>query len=72
MLSPSLLVGLLATLGVANAAVVDVWYVLELFPLRRRSQRSRWNITYTQANPDGLFERQVIGVNGTWPYVFFT
>lgn len=28
-----------------------------------------WNITYTQANPDGLYERTVIGVNGTWPSV---
>jgi hypothetical protein len=28
-----------------------------------------WNISYTQANPDGLFERRVIGVNGSWPYV---
>jgi iron transport multicopper oxidase len=26
-----------------------------------------WNITYTTANPDGLFERRVIGVNGNWP-----
>lgn len=26
-----------------------------------------WNITYTSANPDGLYERQVIGVNGQWP-----
>jgi len=27
-----------------------------------------WNITYVQnANPDGLFERRVIGVNNTWP-----
>lgn len=26
-----------------------------------------WNITYTTANPDGLFERQVVGVNGKWP-----
>ncbi|GJJ10822.1 hypothetical protein Clacol_005050 [Clathrus columnatus] len=26
-----------------------------------------WNITYVDANPDGLFERRVIGVNGTWP-----
>ncbi|KAI7869586.1 Cupredoxin [Spinellus fusiger] len=26
-----------------------------------------WNITYTTANPDGLFERRVIGVNGHWP-----
>ncbi|ORX49058.1 hypothetical protein DM01DRAFT_1338235 [Hesseltinella vesiculosa] len=26
-----------------------------------------WNITYTNANPDGLFERRVVGVNGQWP-----
>ncbi|KAJ2139202.1 ferroxidase fet3 [Coemansia sp. RSA 353] len=26
-----------------------------------------WDLTYAQANPDGLFERRVIGVNGVWP-----
>ncbi|KAK2465583.1 hypothetical protein APHAL10511_002475 [Amanita phalloides] len=27
-----------------------------------------WNITYVEnANPDGLYPRRVIGVNGTWP-----
>jgi iron transport multicopper oxidase len=27
-----------------------------------------WDITYVEnANPDGLFERRVVGVNGTWP-----
>ncbi|KAF9950961.1 hypothetical protein BGZ72_007474 [Mortierella alpina] len=26
-----------------------------------------WNITYVTANPDGLFERQVIGINGQFP-----
>ncbi|KAN0107686.1 Fet3 protein [Russula decolorans] len=27
-----------------------------------------WNLTYVDnANPDGLYERRVIGVNGTWP-----
>ncbi|CAO3679408.1 unnamed protein product [Umbelopsis ramanniana] len=26
-----------------------------------------WDITYTTANPDGLFERKVIGVNGAFP-----
>jgi iron transport multicopper oxidase len=26
-----------------------------------------WDITYTTANPDGLFERRVIGVNGAFP-----
>ena len=29
-----------------------------------------WNVTYVDdVNPDGLFPRRVIGVNGTWPYV---
>lgn len=29
-----------------------------------------WDITYVEnANPDGLFERRVIGVNNAWPYV---
>lgn len=27
-----------------------------------------WNITYVEnAMPDGLAERRVIGINGTWP-----
>lgn len=26
-----------------------------------------WNLTYVNANPDGLFERRVIGVNGQFP-----
>ena len=29
-----------------------------------------WNLTYVNdANPDGLYQRRVIGVNGTWPCV---
>lgn len=29
-----------------------------------------WNLSYVEnANPDGLFARRAIGVNGTWPYV---
>ncbi|KAF7334268.1 Fet3 protein [Mycena sanguinolenta] len=36
----------------AFAAVQEVW----------------WNLTYVEnVNPDGLFPRRVIGVNGTWP-----
>ncbi|MBW0499229.1 hypothetical protein O181_038944 [Austropuccinia psidii MF-1] len=35
----------------AHAAVVDLY----------------WNITYVSANPDGLFQRTVIGINHTWP-----
>ncbi|CAO3617127.1 unnamed protein product [Cunninghamella echinulata] len=26
-----------------------------------------WNLTSTKANPDHLFERKVVGVNGKWP-----
>jgi iron transport multicopper oxidase len=43
---------LLAAVTSTLAAVHEVW----------------WNITYVEnANPDGLAERRVIGVNGTWP-----
>lgn len=41
-------------------------------PVLAGVQELWWNITYVEnANPDGLFERRVIGVNGTWPYVSF-
>ena len=47
---------LLALAPLAYAGVHEVW----------------WNITYVEnVNPDGLFERRVIGVNGTWPCVPF-
>ncbi|KAG1741488.1 Fet3 protein [Suillus paluster] len=46
------LLPLLALLPPALAGIQELW----------------WNITYVpDANPDGLFERRVIGVNGTWP-----
>lgn len=35
----------------ASAEVKEIWY----------------NITKATANPDGLFEREVYGLNGTWP-----
>lgn len=47
----SAIVAALPLLSVAQAAIVEHW----------------WNISYATANPDGLFERRVIGVNGTWP-----
>ncbi|KAI9023003.1 multicopper oxidase-domain-containing protein [Phycomyces nitens] len=47
----SLLTGLVASSSIAQAARVVY----------------DWDITYTTANPDGLFERQVVGVNGAWP-----
>ncbi|KAF8490612.1 laccase [Gautieria morchelliformis] len=48
---PSLLLPLLAFPCAGYAALQEIW----------------WNITYTTANPDGLFPRRVIGVNNTWP-----
>ena len=30
-----------------------------------------WNLTFVEdVNPDGLFGRKAVGVNGTWPSVF--
>ncbi|KAF4993124.1 hypothetical protein F66182_16495, partial [Fusarium sp. NRRL 66182] len=26
-----------------------------------------WNVTWVTANPDGLADRQVVGINGQWP-----
>ncbi|KAF9530009.1 ferroxidase [Crepidotus variabilis] len=50
--SPAVLVFLASLVCPALAGVHEIW----------------WNITYVQnANPDGLFERRVIGVNNTWP-----
>ena len=37
------------------------WSVLSVI------QSLEWDITYTTANPDGQFDRRVIGVNGKWP-----
>jgi iron transport multicopper oxidase len=48
---PSRLACLCSLVYQARSAVVDFY----------------WNITYATANPDGLFERTVIGVNNTWP-----
>ena len=46
---------LLALASTALAGVHEIW----------------WNVSWIEnANPDGLHPRRVIGVNGTWPYVF--
>src|SRR5271169_1630415 len=39
------------------------------FPLSvyAATQSLEWDVAYTTANPDGQFERRVIGVNGKWP-----
>ncbi|KAJ2798457.1 ferroxidase fet3 [Coemansia guatemalensis] len=43
--------------------------LLVLFSICARAKHVElnWNITYTYANPDGMNERRVIGVNGKWP-----
>ena len=46
-----LLVGFGVLLAAADAATVTL----------------DWNITWVRANPDGLAERPVIGINGQWP-----
>lgn len=46
----------LSSLPAALGATREIWYT----------------ISYARANPDGLFERRVIGVNGTWPYVWLS
>ena len=46
--------------------------VVQLFSISASAlagvQELWWNVTYVEnANPDGLYERRVIGINGTWP-----
>ena len=49
--SQCFLAGLFAFAAVANAATVTL----------------DWNITWVRANPDGMAERPVMGINGEWP-----
>lgn len=32
-----------------------------------RTVEYRWDVTWVNANPDGQFDRPVIGINGKWP-----
>jgi iron transport multicopper oxidase len=56
-----------------NFREVQLWCLLLVLlavatPVLAGVQELWWNLTYIEnANPDGLFERRVIGVNGTWP-----
>lgn len=50
-LSQRILTGIAALATAASAATVTL----------------DWNITWVRANPDGLAERPVIGINGQWP-----
>ncbi|CAK9439797.1 uncharacterized protein LODBEIA_P38970 [Lodderomyces beijingensis] len=38
-----------------------------LTPLLAKTHRFNWNIGYVDANPDGVFPRRMIGINGEWP-----
>ncbi|KAL7410796.1 ferro-O2-oxidoreductase [Mrakia frigida] len=49
-------------------------YTLPLFaalaalrPVESKLVEHHWNISYVTANPDQMFERRMIGVNGSWP-----
>ena len=43
-------------------------FAVVVLPVVAGVQEIWWNLTYVeQANPDGLYPRRVIGVNGTWP-----
>jgi iron transport multicopper oxidase len=47
-------------------------FALLLLPLAAPAlagvQEIWWNLTWVEnVNPDGLFERRAVGVNGTWP-----
>lgn len=41
--------------------------VFHLLAVSAATIRLDWNITWVLANPDGLQERSVIGINGQWP-----
>ncbi|THU99994.1 ferroxidase [Dendrothele bispora CBS 962.96] len=43
-------------------------FSMHVLPVLSSVQELWWNLTYVEnANPDGLFERRVIGVNNSWP-----
>jgi len=50
----------------SRAIILVVFSSLSSF-VAAASKSLEWNVTYTTANPDGQFERRVIGVNGQWP-----
>lgn len=52
---------------------ITLFYILlNLTITQARLVKIQWTIGYTSANPDGLFERTVVGVNGQWPWAFLT
>ncbi|OXV09518.1 hypothetical protein Egran_02719 [Elaphomyces granulatus] len=44
------------------------WFILFLLGLSKATTHTYdFNVTWVTANPDGLYERPVIGINGQWP-----
>ncbi|KAE9391811.1 Cupredoxin [Gymnopus androsaceus JB14] len=49
-------------------ATTSILIISAALPVLAGIQEVWWNITYVEnVNPDGLYPRRVIGVNGTWP-----
>lgn len=58
----------LSQIGIMLPVILYSGFILLLASLTSAKRiEHNWDITYTTANPDGLFERVVIGVNGKWP-----
>ncbi|KAJ5629486.1 Iron transport multicopper oxidase fetC [Penicillium herquei] len=55
----------------ANSVVSLLAHVLAFFMVFQSSQAKTvtydFNVTWVMANPDGLYERKVVGINGQWP-----
>jgi len=46
----------------------SLYLVLAAVPALAAIKDVFWDITYVDnVNPDGMFERRAIGVNGSWP-----
>ncbi|KAE8367391.1 Cupredoxin [Aspergillus caelatus] len=44
-----------------------VGFLVHILSVSAKTLNYEWNITWVSANPDGLQERPVIGINGQWP-----
>ncbi|GMG15697.1 unnamed protein product [Aspergillus oryzae var. brunneus] len=44
-----------------------VGFLVHILSVSAKTLNYEWNITWVLANPDGLQERPVIGINGQWP-----
>ncbi|KAJ5740208.1 Iron transport multicopper oxidase fetC [Penicillium malachiteum] len=55
----------------ANSVMSLLAHILALFMVFKSTQAKTvtydFNVTWVMANPDGLYERKVVGINGQWP-----